>query len=342
MNLNLDKKKIVIIGSAVGALIFIIIIMILIVSLGSKNEKKRISYNMNTTESKNETTTNDVKKENTTNSKNETEKKSTITGEITYEEISDGIEIPIPPTFSYVEGNINDGAVIKDEDGNQFVWVPVENIEDYQRKMYANNGEKEESNSNSNDDTNTEEELNLKDENIYSDSVEKYKGFYIARYEAGKEDNNKLPVSKENVVPWTQVLWDAAKELAYTMYDENDYFQSDLVNSYAWDTTCNWIRSNNINIDDSTDYGNYQNSSDGMNRVVETGSNNRWKANNIYDMAGNAWEYTTEEYGTHEKYHIGRGGGYWNYGDLYPISTRGTSDDSSNLSIGFRVVLYLK
>lgn len=126
------------------------------------------------------------------------------------------------------------------------------------------------------------------------------------------------------------------------MYDENDYFQTDLINSYAWDSICNWMRNTGTNIDDSTPYGNYQNSSDGLNRVVETGSNERWKINNIYDMAGNAWEYTTEEYGEHEKYHMGRGGGYWNYGNLYPISTRATSEDSSDLNIGFRVVMYLK
>ena len=53
-------------------------------------------------------------------------------------------------------------------------------------------------------------------------------------------------------------------------------------------------------------------------------------------------EYTTEQYGDHEKYHMGRGGGFWNYGNLYPISTRATSEDSADLNIGFRVVMYLK
>ena len=176
----------------------------------------------------------------------------------------------------------------------------------------------------------------------FDKSVEKYNGFYIARFEAGKEDDNDLPVSKANVLPWTQVVWEKAKKLSSSMYIENDYFQTDLVNSYAWDTTCIWMEKAEINVDDSTVYGNYQNSSDGLNKVVETGSNDRWKINNIYDMGGNAWEYTTEEYGDHEKYHIGRGGGYWNSGDTYPISTRGTSEDVADLNIGFRVVMYLK
>lgn len=126
------------------------------------------------------------------------------------------------------------------------------------------------------------------------------------------------------------------------MYSENDYFQTDLINSYAWDTTCIWLRNTGINIDDSTDDGNYQNNVNHQNKIVATGSNEKWKTNNIYDMAGNAWEYTTEEYGEHEKFHMGRGGGYWNEGHVYPISSRGQSEDNANLAIGFRVVMYLK
>ena len=143
-------------------------------------------------------------------------------------------------------------------------------------------------------------------------------------------------------MPWTQIVWEEARKQSLKMYKENDLFQTDLVNSYAWDTICNWIRNCGYNIDNSTEYGNYQNSANGTKKVMETASNDRWKTNNIYDMAGNAWEYTTEECGEHDKKHIGRGGDYLNDGDKYPISTRATSSDESNLDVGFRVVLYLK
>lgn len=335
MNMNMNKKLLVIVGSITLSLI--IIILIAIILLENKTEKKNIQFSMNKTNTTNETyTQNEIS--NTTENTTEEKRESNITGEITYEETSDGGIIPVPPTFSYVEGDSQTGAVIEDGNGNQFVWVPVEDISFYNRQIFANNGE--------NTDQEEIDNLNLKDINAYNEdydnSVSEYKGFYIARFEAGKDDESELPVSKANTIPWTQIVWEKAKSVSMSMYEENDYFQTDLINSYAWDTTCNWMRNNNINIDDSTSYGNYQNSTDGMNKVVESGSNNRWRVNNIYDMAGNTWEYTTEEYGDHEKYHIGRGGGYWNSGDIYPISTRGTSDDSSNLSIGFRVVLYLK
>lgn len=329
------NKKILIIGIITLALM--IIIAILIAVLNAQNEQKSIQYSM-----KNEAT-NNINKQEPEETKNEIkneveEPKEKIEGEITYVETSDGGKIPVPPTFEYVEGDSQTGAIIQDKNENQFVWVPINEKNLYQRQIFINNGEETTSKD--------IENLNINDVNSYNqefnDSILNYEGFYIARFEAGKEVETEKVVSKSGVLPWTQIVWQKARDLSIGMYSENDYFQTDLVNSYAWDSTCNWIRNTGSNIDDSTPYGNYQNSSDGLNRVLETGSNERWKVNNIYDMAGNAWEYTTEEYGEHEKYHIGRGGGYWNYGNLYPISTRGTSEDSSDLSIGFRVVMYLK
>lgn len=263
----------------------------------------------------------------------------------TYARTEDGNTIPIPPNFKYVTGNSDTGAVIEDEDGNQFVWVPVPDYNSYYRQLFLNNGE---TTSNKKDATATLEEYNLRDINAYNeefdDSIRNYKGFYIARYEAGKEtkNNKSKAVSKAGVLPWTQIVWEEARKASQEMYDENNCFQTDLVNSYAWDTVCNWLRQTGTNIDDSVEYGNYQNSPNGLRKVVESASNDRWQTNNIYDMAGNVWEYTTEESGEHEKYHVGRGGGHWNDGDKYPISSRAETSDGSNLDVGFRVVLYLK
>lgn len=263
----------------------------------------------------------------------------------TYARTEDGNTIPIPPNFKYVTGNSDTGAVIEDEDGNQFVWVPVPDYNSYYRQLFLNNGE---TTSNKKDADATLEEYNLRDINAYNeefdDSIRNYKGFYIARYEAGKEtkNNKSRAVSKAGVLPWTQIVWEEARKASQEMYDENNCFQTDLVNSYAWDTVCNWLRQTGTNIDDSVEYGNYQNSPNGLRKVVESASNDRWQTNNIYDMAGNVWEYTTEESGEHEKYHVGRGGGHWNDGDKYPISSRAETSDGSNLDVGFRVVLYLK
>lgn len=329
------QKKMITAGAIVLALI--VIILILIVVLSDRNEKQSINYSMNNKTTNQTTGENKNTVENAPS--NETPgQREEIDGEIEFVEISEEEKIPVPPTFKYVEGDTKTGAIIEDKDGNQFVWVPVTEEIKYERILFEHNG----------DDIKSEEfeKLNMNDINSYNldfdKSVEKYNGFYIARFEAGQEDDKDLPVSKANVLPWTQVVWQKARELSINMYNKNDYFQTDLVNSYAWDTTCIWMENAGVNVDDSTSYGNYQNSSDGLNKVVETGSNDRWKANNIYDMAGNAWEYTTEEYGDHEKYHMGRGGGYWNSGNSYPISTRATSEDVADLNIGFRVVMYLK
>ena len=202
-----------------------------------------------------------------------------------------------------------------------------------------------------------------KDIEEFKTSVKNNHGYYIGRYEAGVVDYNssvstsnsnnetnwtgytgdniKLVCKKEQQV-WNYVTQNKASELSRDMYGSEAKVTSDLINSYAWDTTCNWLRNTGINIDNSVNYGNYQNSSNGTRKVVETASNERWQTNNIFDMAGNVWEYTTEEIGDHEKHHIGRGGAHWNNGDEYPISSRAQASDESNLDVGFRVVLYLK
>ncbi len=333
---NINKNAFFIAGIVI--IVLIIILLIIIGILSSTNKKETITFNPNRNIT-NGTDYPEVPENETDENKiDDPEHEKKITGEITYAQTEDGGNIPVPPTFNYIGGSINGGAVIEDTDGNQFVWVPVENINSYTRQIFINNGEGV-----SVEDI---EGLNLKDINDYNtqydDSVNNYKGFYIARYEAGQDEETGFAISKAGVTPWTQITWQKAKNAAMDMYEENDYFQTDLINSFAWDTTCNWMRNCGINIDESTNYGNYQNSIDGLGRLSQTGSNDRWCVNNIYDMGGNVWELTTEQHGEHQISHIGRGGGYWNYGDIYPISTRAPHDDSSNLSIGFRVVLYLK
>lgn len=329
------NKKFLIAGIIAIALIFIILILIVI--LGNSKEKKIVNIIDNAIVSNIVDTKNEVSNNTTTRNVS-----TTIVGNIDYYELEDGNTIPIPPTFSYVEGDVDSGAVIEDEDDNQFVWIPVKKHSDYTRFLFERNG----------DYTTEFFEKTLDDsedyDSDYDDSIKNYGGFYVARFEAGKDADTGKVISQSNVLPWTGIGWDQAKDVSYNMYDENKIFQTDLMNSYAWDSICLWLRNSNFDIDDSTDYGNYKNGREGKGISIECGSNERYVTNNIFDMAGNVWELTTEKVrvvidGNFETTHIARGGGNWNNGDELPISSRFPSDlDAGNIGVGFRVVLYLK
>ena len=328
------KKKFIIAGIIAIALIFIVLILIVVLSNATKTEV-RVMNNIVTSSQPTE--------QNTVENKTNSIRTSNISGEIEMYDLEEGGTIPIPPTFEYVEGELDTGAVIQDKDGNQFVWVPVNNFEIYSNRfLFDHNGDLD-------NDVLAEKLEDIDDyDSSYDDSVRNYGGFYLARYEAGKESGNEYPVSKEGAMPWTTITWKQAKDLAYNMYGQNDCLQTDLVNSYAWDSTCLWLAECGYDIDNSTDYGNYQNGIQGIGATVECGGNTRWVTNNIYDMAGNVWEFSTEIEmlsvdGNYETIHFGRGGGFWNNGDEYPISSRYPSDgDGANIAVGFRVVLYLK
>ena len=84
--------------------------------------------------------------------------------------------------------------------------------------------------------------------------------------------------------------------------------------------------------------------------VTVDGDPKRNSACNIYDMAGNMWEWTTET-GKHgltdsgaTNFAVRRGGGFNNGGSDYPVSGRtgGISASAYSFNIGFRVVLYIQ
>ena len=133
--MNVNKKPFIISGLiAIG---LIAIILILMVVLESRKEKRAIQFSM-----ENQNETNNIDDENVIDEKidNKTQKdnkdKKNIDGEITYSDTSDGGKIPVPPEFNYIGGDISSGAIIQDNDGNEFVWIPVNDINSYQ--TYSN------------------------------------------------------------------------------------------------------------------------------------------------------------------------------------------------------------
>ena len=335
----------------------------------------------------------------------------------------DGKTIPIPAGFAptEIEGetSLDKGFVIIDAEGNEFVWIPCESVDNYNNATFSSNTDWSAYQWEYNNKTWTDGEENIEVNGekktvseIKSKSVNTNKGFYVARYEAGvpgeiesfsgtqeeyiyylgKEKNTDKykPVSKKGYPAWNFISQKNAVEVSKAMYANNSTVNSYLIDSHAWNYICKNILGSkdkgNKNITNSTDWGNYKDNTTtkyenlevlyavheynnkwiyaksyskglipneartGNNRLeLATGASDDFKAYNIYDMAGNMWEWTTETgkmtNGTNSSttYAAIRGGSFDHNGSSKPVvHARGDFPvDHSYVSIGFRVVLYL-
>ena len=124
----------------------------------------------------------------------------------------------------------------------------------------------------------------------------------------------------------------------------NEYVQTGLLTGTSWDTVCHWIKSGD-ELKDSRTYGNYKNSLEpanvtGYGTIQVTGFSDKWMQKNIYDLAGNVWEWTSEVRNYDFFY---RGGSYGDVGRDGPVSCRMYNNASSTSDyIGFRLRLYIK
>ena len=164
-------------------------------------------------------------------------------------------------------------------------------------------------------------------------SLEKYKGFYIGRYEL-TANGEKTGATQTNVNWYT--LYKNCTTLA-----SGTKVKTRMIWGLQWDATCNWLASSEFNIIDSTSWGNYKNNTaDGHGSEQNTGYSESWKANNIYDFAGNCYEITQEADNTSSR--ASRGGVCHVRGSLYPASYRGGySPTYTGSTYGSRPTLYL-
>lgn len=134
----------------------------------------------------------------------------------------------VPAGFAIVPGcsDIAEGLVISDvandveNTGNQFVWVPVSNMNDFKTVPGYNNltlqatpqGEGNYIASYKEPYEESGYQKEVEEYNKMKASVTNYKGFYIARYEAGKDDSGNVVVIKASnpyiYVPWGNTMTD--------------------------------------------------------------------------------------------------------------------------------------
>ncbi|MEG1204061.1 MAG: SUMF1/EgtB/PvdO family nonheme iron enzyme, partial [Clostridia bacterium] len=99
-------------------------------------------------------------------------------------------------------------------------------------------------------------------------------------------------------------------------------------------------------IKDSTTWGNHSNNLDRgnvtQNTPAKSGALDSWSTKNIYDLAGNVWEWTMESYSTSGR-RVRRSGSYDYSGSLYSASCRSDIPFGHRYAgFGFRAALYVK
>ena len=291
---------------------------------------------------------------------------------------------------------VNEGIVVEDRNGNQFVWVPVGDVKtdstgttvniELKRYVFNSDGTVNEELTKLNPDDQlktsssdsyyytevlkdaTTSNAHAKDIEAFVNSANNNHGYYIGRYEAGvvngvldtselgdefnewaapninwtgykAEEGKEIQlVCKTGQQVWEYVTQNKASELARNMYTGKKY-ESDLINSYAWDTAIVFIQKCGTKANCVT----YSRQSELQSSLAKTGEatdgTNKDEQCNIYDMAGNDSEWTTETYSYSSLPCVPRGS---SYGSSSYSSSRGTRNKL--FAYGgptFRPILYM-
>ncbi len=279
-----------------------------------------------------------------------------------------GNEIKVPEGFKIASDSATDvtgGVVIEDATdeptkGSQFVWIPVgtvytnenqttsETIELNRYRIENDNlvaiNEERFGSYYQELETSNFGNTTAKNLGVFKSSVMTNSGYYIGRYEArterertkGTDDDGLGAVTvKTNEFVYNYVTQPQAADLSRNMY-QNKMFESDLINSYAWDTALVFIQTFGQNDYAIKHFPNLKEwGKKGTNNLADVIAQD--KECNIWDMAANYLEYTTETSSLH-------GATFRNgsapAGAVAPIN-RFDYDGGAGGNFSFRIVLYL-
>ena len=276
-----------------------------------------------------------------------------------------GFKIKVDATTNNAT-TVNQGIVIVDSNENEFVWIPVGKIYTDVAKTDANaktielgrynfdssTGAKsaysgsyvEEDKGDTNTTLKNYGNTIAKNITNFKNSVTTNGGYYIGRYEArtttprtAKGDALTQITEKGTDSVYNYVEQKQAAEQAQNMYNSNK-FTSDLMNSYAWDTATLFLQTcgeEKYSIKTSV---NKSLASKGTNSSDYTGT--RDTVCNVYDMASNIREWTTETSDGSDGPCVGRGG-YCNLSDYYTSGRSSTYTSDSYAGGGFRPLLFV-
>ena len=292
---------------------------------------------------------------------------------------------PIPKGYRYVCGKWNDGFVIERKiDRSQFVWVPVGSLksngtldgihysEKFGRRKWRMNNEYD-------------------SDKLYFDpltkefieqveSVDKYQGFYVSRFNISRNKKTNKQQSVRNEYPLGGWNFFEIEDRAY-YFEKQDTVKSHLLFGCEYDSILEWFmdsgaRSKDEIFKDSSNWGHFSESLESYKKRYndylktdywndpaywrcygdeipisrdeserkKTGTSEEWQTNRIYDLAGNLLEVTQERHFTRLEAPeiVCRGTNYLDEKYRTVVARRIGKDNSCLDHCSYRIALWIK